>query len=285
MRRTLWATAGVIVALLAPEAASADVMSLYQDLSARRLSPAPLVPTVAPRAFGSLDQAMDVLGSRRRSGYGFRIVHYGSGGPDAVIALQAGNYSTLKAALRYDTRVFGFKAKRTRVRGRAGYLLTRPRERSLLWSEGGRVYELGSGTLRKVSLKALRDTAAGLEKLERDYIGSGGDPDLGDGAVAVTTERTITIDVSWGANCTLPGGMPSAGYGGSAHATLLRRQGPRFGFDLAQFRTGSLAWTGAVSGTIGPGAVVLSMQASGVFDGNTCDTGPITYALDQRPID
>jgi hypothetical protein len=276
----LWA-AGVIVALAAPEAASADVMSLYQDLSARRLSPAPLVPTVAPRVFGSLDQAMDVLGSRRRSGYGFRLVSRS----DAVIALQAGNSSTLKGALRYDTRFFGFKAKRTRVRGRSGYVLTRSGERALLWSEGGRVYEIGSGTPRKVSLKDLRAMAAGLDKLERAYVGSGGDPDLGDGAVAVTTEHTITIDVSWGANCTTPGGLPAAGYGGSAHATLLRRQGPRFGFDIAQFRTGSLAWTGSASGTIGPDAIVLSMQASGVFDGNTCDTGPITYALDQRPID
>jgi hypothetical protein len=281
MRRMLW-IAGALVALAAPAAASADVLSLYQDLSARRLSPAPLVPTVAPRVFGSLDETMDVLGSRRRSGYGFRIVHSGSGGADAVIALQAGNFSTLKAALRYDTRFFGFKAKRTRVRGRAGYLLTRPRQRALLWSEGGRVYELGSGTPGNVSLKDLRATAAGLDRLERAYVGSGGDPDLGDGAVAVTTEHTITIDVSWGANCT-EGGLPATGYSGSAHPTLLRRQGARFGFDIAQFRTGEDAWAGSVSGTIGPDAIVLNMQARGVFDGATCDTGPITYALDQRP--
>ncbi len=67
----------MLVALAAPPSASADVLYLYQKLSARRLSPAPLVPTVAPRLFGSLDQTMDVLGSRRRSGYGFRIVHSG----------------------------------------------------------------------------------------------------------------------------------------------------------------------------------------------------------------
>jgi hypothetical protein len=279
----LWA-AGVIVALAAPASASADVMSLYQDLSARRLSPAPLVPTVAPRALAPLDRTISVLGSPRRSGYGFRLVN---GADDAIIALQGGSFRTMKAALRNETRRLGFKAKRTRVRGHSGYLLTRrlgPTERELLWSEGGRVYQLGSGTPRKISLKDLRATATGLDKLERDYVGTGGDPDLGDGAVAVSTEHTITIDVSWGANCATPGGMPSAGYGGSAHATLLRRQGPRFGFDIAQFRTGSLAWTGSVSGTIGPDAIVLSMQASGVFDGNVCDTGPITYALDQRPI-
>ena len=273
---------GVLMALAAPPPASADVLSLYQDLSARRMSPAPLVPTAAPRVLAPLDQTMEVLGSRRRSGYGFRLV--GRRG-DAIIALEGGGFGTLKAALRYDTKVYGFKARRTRVRGRAGYLLTRPKERALLWSEGGRVYEIGSGTPKKVSLKDLRATAAGLDKLERDYVGGGGDPDLGDGAVAVTTEHTITIDVSWGANCVMPGGQPATAYGGSAHPTLLRRQGGRFGFDIAQFRTGELAWAGNVSGTIGPDAIVLSMQASGVFDGATCDTGPITYALDQRPMD
>jgi hypothetical protein len=90
--------------------------------------------------------------------------------------------------------------------------------------------------------------------------------------------------VSWGANCVMPGGLPAAAHGGGAHATLLRRQGARFGFDLAQFGSGTLAWAGNVSGTIGPDAIVLSMQASGSFDGATCDTGPITYALDQRPM-
>jgi hypothetical protein len=274
----LWAV-GVIVALAAPPSASADVMSLYQKLSARRLSPAPLVPTVAPRALAPLDQTISVLGSPRRSGYGFRLVN---GANDTVIALDGGGFRTVRAALR-DTRGEGWKVRRTRIRGHRGYALTGRRGRMLLWSEGGRVYELASGTPRKVSLKDLRATATGLDKLERDYVGSGGDPDLGDGAVAVTTEHTITIDVSWGANCTMPGGLPAASYGGSAHPTLLRRQGDRFGFDIAQFRTGELAWAGSVSGTVGPDAIVLSMQASGVFDGATCDTGPITYALDQRP--
>jgi hypothetical protein len=283
--RSALCIAVAIVALAAPAAASADVMRIYQELSARRLSPAPLVPTTAPRSLSPLDRTADVLGSRRRSGYGIRLA---STGPDAVIALQGGSFSTLKAALREETRMHGFKAKRTRVRGRSGYLLTRrsgPTERELLWSEGGRVYQLGSATPKTVSLKALRATAAGLDRLERDYVGTGGDPDLGDGAVAVTTEHTITIDVSWSAHCVLPGGLPAADHGGGAHATLLRRQGAAFSLDLATFGTGSLVWAGSVSGTIGPDAIVLSMQASGTFDGATCDTGPIAYALDQRPMD
>jgi hypothetical protein len=283
--RSALCIAVAIVALAAPAAASADVMGLYQGLSARRLSPAPLVPTTAPRSLSPLDRTAEVLGSRRRSGYGIRLV---STGPDAIIALQGGNFRTIKTALRNETRVLGFKAKRTRVRGRAGYLLTRrlgPAERELLWSESGRVYQLASGTPKTVSLKALRATAAGLDRLERDYVGTGGDPDLGDGAVAVTTEHTITIDVTWGAHCVMAGGLPAADHGGGARPTLLRRQGAAFGFDLARFRTGELAWAGSVSGTIGPDAIVLSMQASGFFDGATCDTGPVTYALDQRPMD
>jgi hypothetical protein len=283
--RSALCIAVAIVALAAPAAASADVMGLYQDLSARRLSPAPLVPTTAPRSLSPLDRTSDVLGSPRRSGYGIRLA---STEPEAVIALQGGSFSTVKAALRNETRRLGFKAKRTRVRSRSGYLLTRrlgPTERELLWSEGGRVYQLGSATPKTVSLKALRATAAGLDRLERDYVGTGGDPDLGDGAVAVTTEHTITIDVSWGAHCVMPGGLPAADHGGGAHPTLLHRQGAAFSFDLAGFGTGSPTWAGSVSGTIGPDAIVLSMQASGSFDGATCDTGPITYALDQRPMD
>jgi hypothetical protein len=281
MRRSL-CLAGAAVALAAPSAASADVLGSYQDLAARRLSPAPLVPTTAPRSLSPLDRTVDVLGSRRRSGYGLRLA---STSPEAVIALEGGSFGTLKAALRDATRVLGFKAKRTRIRGHRGYTFTGSRGRMLLWSEGGRVYELATGTPRTVSLKALRATAAGLDRLERDYVGSGGDPDLGDGAVALTTEHTITIDVSWGANCVLPGGLPAAAHGGSAHPTLLRRQGAAFGFDIARYRTGDLAWAGSVSGTIGPDAIQLSMQASGFFDGANCDTGPVAYALDQRPRD
>jgi hypothetical protein len=274
--------AGVIAALAVSSTASADLLKTYQDLSARRLRPAPLVPTVAPRSLAPLESTLSLSGSRRRSGYALRLV---STGPDAVIALEAGAFGTLKAALREETKRSSFKAKRTRIRGRAGYLLTRrlgPTQRELLWSEAGRVYQLGSGTPRTVSLKDLRATAAGLDRLERDYIGSGGDPDLGTGAVLVTTEHTVTGDVSWGANCVLPGGFPGPQHAGSARPSFVRRQGDRFGFDIAEERAGDDPWVGGVSGTIGPDAIVLSMQASGSFDGGTCDTGPLTFALDQR---
>jgi hypothetical protein len=287
MRRTLFACVA-IAALAAPAAASADVMETYQDIAARRLSPAPLVPTTAPRSLLPLDRTVSGSGSRRRSGYALRLVHYGGAGPDAIIALEGGAFGTIRAALRDDTKRLGFKAVRTRVRGHRGYVLTRrlgPTQRELLWAEGGRVYQLGSGTPKKVSLKDLRATAAGLDRLERDYVGIGGDPDLGDGAIVVTTARTVTADVTWGANCVLPGGFPGAPHGGTAHPTLLARQGDRFSFDIAQHRVGTDPWAGSVSGTIGPDAIVLSMQASGTFDGATCDTGPITYALDQRPVD
>jgi hypothetical protein len=285
MRRTLFAcVAGA--ALAAPAAASADVMETYQDLAERRLSPAPLVPTTVPRSLSPLDRTVSGSGSRRRGGYALRLVHYGGAGPDAVIALEGGGFGTIRAALRDDTRRLGFKAVRTRVRGHRGYLLTRhlgPTQRELLWAEGGRVYQLGSGTPKKVSLKDLRATAAGLDRLERDYIGTGGDPDLGDGAIVVTTARTVTADVSWGANCMLPGGFEGTPHAGSAHPTLLARQGDRFSFDIAQHRVGTDPWAGSVSGTIGPDAIVLTMQASGPFDGGSCDTGPLSYTLEVGP--
>jgi hypothetical protein len=33
-----------------------------------------------------------------------------------------------------------------------------------------------------------------------------------------------------------------------------------------------------------PNAITLSLHASGVFDGSTCDTGPVSLTLDQAAI-
>ena len=92
--------------------------------------------------------------------------------------LEGGSFKNMKAALR-DGRRLGFKARRTRVRGHRGYLFTRhlgSTQWMLVWVEDGRVYTLGTGTPRKVSLKQLRATAADLEHLGRYYIGTPDDP-------------------------------------------------------------------------------------------------------------
>ena len=55
-----------------------------------------------------------------------------------------------------------------------------------------------------------------------------------------------------------------------------------FAFDIAQHQLGTGAWSGSVSGTISPAAIAVAIRATGSFDGLTCDTGPLSFALDRR---
>jgi hypothetical protein len=285
MRRTLGAVACIaLVALGAPAGSSADVLGVYQDLALRRLSPAPLVPTAVPRSLDPLDRTMTTSPSRRRSGYALRMVHYGSNGPDAIIVLERGAFKTMSAALR-DGRRLGFKARRTRVRGHRGYRLTRhlgPTQWQLVWVEEGRVYTLGTGTPRKVSLKQLRATAAGLDHLKRDYMGTPADPNSFSEGHAVTTEHAVTAMVAWEAQCVAPDGSLAEVRVGNAQVTMLPHHANAFAFDVAQHRVGTDPWSGTVSGTISPAAIALTIRATGSFDGLTCDTGQLSFALDRH---
>jgi hypothetical protein len=275
------------IALSVPASAGADVLSGFQRLAARHLRPAPLVPTAVPGSLSPLGRTFTLSGSRSRSGYAWRLVHYSANGPDAIIALERGAFKTVAATLRYDRRL-GFKARPTRVRGHRGYLLTRklgPTQWSLVWMEGGVVYEMGTGTPKKISVEQLRATASGLDHLERDYVGSHYDANDNElGAVLVTTRHTVSGEVSWSAQCTLPDGSLTTAHAGTADITVLRRQGNAFSFDIASHLLRPDAWSGTVSGVVGPNAITLNLHASGVFDGSTCDTGPVSLTLDQHAI-
>lgn len=279
---------GVTVAVFgAPALARADVLGDYGRLAKLNVHPAPLVPTFAPGVLAPIDRTVQLDGSRRKNGYSVRLVHTGPAGPDAVIAVQGGQVKTMKATLREDRRL-AFKVRRTRVRGHAGYLLTRNlgrTERWLKWVEGGVVYGVGSATPKKVSLAQLRSTARALERLGRSYVGSTYDDATGldAGAVIVTTARTITADVTWSAGCVMPGGFAGSARAGTAHPTLVRRSGTAFSFDIAQTRVGSDPWSGTISGTLTGTTGTLSLQASGTFEGAACTTGPVTLSLGPLP--
>jgi hypothetical protein len=274
------------VALLGvPAVAESSFLDTYQRLAERRLSPAPLVPTTIPKAFRPIDRAPEngtTIGGR---GYAVRLVHQGPLGPDAVIEVSGGEFRSIRALWR-ERRREGYSSRtRTRVRGKRGYLLTRrvgTRTRELAWVEGGKVYTAGSGTPRKVSLKALRSTVAGLDRLERDYFGGAADPDNSSGAVAVTTKKTVTALVSFEAQCAAPGSTAGSVRVGEAEVTLLARQGDAFSFDLDSHVRGSEPWTGTVNGTITPDAITLDIHASGTIDGEVCDTGALSLTLDGR---
>jgi hypothetical protein len=261
------------VALLSvPAVAEASVLDTYQRIAERHLSPAPLVPTTIPKAFRPIDRAPEVGSTIGGRGYAVRLVHQGPLGPDAVIEVSGGEFRSIRALWRERRRQGYSSRSRTRVRGKRGYLLKRrlgPLTRELAWVEGGKVYTAGSGTPRKVSLKALRSTVAGLDRLERDYFGGAADPDNSSGAVAVTTEKTITATVEFEAQCA------SGVRVGGAEVTLLRRQGDAFSFAID-----SEPWTGTVDGTITPDAITMNIHATGTIEGEACDTGALTLTLD-----
>jgi hypothetical protein len=177
MRRML-VFVGAVAVFAVPAAARADLLTTYQEIAARRLSPAPLVPTTLPRTLSPARRTVGPAPTRKPNrSYAVRVVHYSGSGPDAVILVTGGELKTLRATLR-DYRTLGFASKRrTRVRGHRGWLLTHRGERALAWVERGVVYTVGSGTPKKVSLTQLRATARGLDRLERDWLGTTSNPD------------------------------------------------------------------------------------------------------------
>jgi hypothetical protein len=258
-------------ALAVPAPAAGRVLDVYQDLVDLRVRPAPLVPTKVPRALRPIDRTIAVGSSRRRGGYGIRLA---STSPEAVIAIEGGGYASMRKARDDLVRRQGFRARKTRVRGHRGLALKGPQGYGLVWRERGTVYWMGTGTPRKISRAGLRATAAGLDRLGGAYVGTGADPDLGTGAVMVTTKRTVTGDVDWSANCTA-----GTQYAGSVQISLLRLVGNRYSLDLAGRDTGSLQWSGTVSGTVSSGSMTMTLRATGTFNGDTCDTGDVPLSF------
>ena len=266
--------------LLAP-AAHADGLLTLQDLAKRHLRPAPLVPTSAPRPLSDLRTTLGTGVGRGKRGYGLRLVHYTGGGPDAIIALERGEYGSMRAARR-DHRRNGYRSRRTRLRGRRAFLLTRKlgrvRSSVLLWREDGSVYWMASGTPKKVSVRGMRATAAGLDHLGANYGASyfvPGSNNTSLGATLVTTPHFISGVIEWGTdNCTF-NGFPAAAHGGSATFLMLPLRNRAFSMPL------TAGWNGSLSGTVSAPAVSVALQGSGSFDGVACDTGPMTVTADR----
>jgi hypothetical protein len=265
-------------ALVLPGSAHAAV-DAYERLAARNLSPAPLVPISVPPSLRPLEQTASAFGTRR--GYGLRFEGFS---PSAILVVTGGEARSMRAYLR-ESRIFNFRKRRTRIRGHRGYLLTRrsvPGSRELAWVERGVVYTIGSGTPRSVSTKQLRAVARGLDRLEKGWIGGSGNPEDSSEGVALTTRRTISLDVSFEASCLFPGATEPTRRVGRAQVRFLRRDGNGFSFDIATHRADEQPWTGTVAGTISPSGVTVDVRATGTIEGEACDTGPLRLTLDRR---
>ena len=286
MSRTLrsgfvFAVSIALAGLSVPAPARADLLDTYQRLAERRLTPAPLVPTVVPSTLAPIERTISIGTTRGARGYSIRLVHYDRNGPDAIIVVNGGEFRSMRALLS-DQRRLGFRPRATRIRGHRGYLLTRrlgPVSRTLAWVERGTVYTIGSGTPRKVSLAQLRSTSGGLDRLGGAWIGASSDPDNSSEAFAVTTAHTVSVNVAFEANCAAPGSSAGTLRVGQAGVTLMRRQGNGFAFDIADHRRDSAPWAGTVTGTISPTAITLQVRATGTIEGYVCDSGPVVLTL------
>lgn len=276
---------GTAVLAIAAPPAHAGYIEVSTDLAKRNLRPAPLMPTTAPRSVSPINLTIARSPTRRRSAYAISLRNaFKSSTIDSVLFLEGGEYKSLRAARR-DFR--GSHIQSTRVRGHSGYLFSSHGLRSLFWSEGGRVYELGSGTPRTVSLKEMRAAADGLDPLVGGFSGST-DSTTESGvfnsyeAFIAVTRRTVSTDVDWSANCTTADGRMGTQRAGRALAVLQPRRGNAFSFDIAPFRVESstpIPWQGTVSGTIGASGGTIDLRATALADGETCDSGPVTFPL------
>jgi hypothetical protein len=267
----------------APSARAAGLDTL-EDLAAFHLRPAPLVPTSAPRPFTDLAVTLSDV-SRSKKGYGWRLVHYTSSGPDAVVALSRGEFASTQAALR-GFRRDGYTKRSTRVRGRRAYVLVRKSQyTALLWSEDGRIYTLETGTPRKVSANALRAIATGLDHLGANYIGTHfyeGTDNTSFGAVLVTTQQYVSGNIDWGTDNCVFNGFPAAAHAGQAEFFMVPLEGRDFTIPLTDPGVTPRGWNGSITGAVSAAAIELSMQGSGVFDETSCDTGPMSVSAPAR---
>jgi hypothetical protein len=278
------ALAILLLCVLAPSA-RADGLETLQDLAAFHLRPAPLVPTTAPRPLSDLVTTLTDARRIGKSGYGFRLVHYTSSGPDAIVVLTRGEHASMSAALR-SFRRGGYKKRSTRIRGRRAYLLTRTREVLVAWNEDGRVYTIATGTPRKVPLSALRATAAGLDRLGSNYIGSSfqpGSDNTSFGAVLVATQQYVSGNVDFGTDTCTFNGFPAAAHGGSSTFMMVPLEGRDFSIPLHGPLVRPPGWNGTLSGAVSTAAITLTIQGAGTFDdGISCDLGTMSVSAPAR---
>jgi hypothetical protein len=286
--KPLIASAATLICLLlvAPGSASAkgDPYKAFYQLAVRNLKPAPLVPVAVPKSLSPLQDTLHHVTRRSEKSYVFRFeAENKSGDIDRRVGVEGGLWKSFNPPLT-QARKLGLIIKKDKVRKRKAYTI---RSRSmhslqLLWKENGIIYTVSTPTDKKISLKDLKVIANGLEVLQREFIGGFYDKSGGQGAIAVTTNKSITVDIEWNAACTRPDGEFASPRGGSITTEVMPLANGGFSFSLIPGVPADNPWTLTASGTVSSGAVALNYRASGTIDGYACDTGPIAINLDGR---
>jgi hypothetical protein len=299
MLRRLWlgcAGSTAAIALIAfsasAHAQSTSVLGPYSVLAERGLTPPPLVFTDGPPRLRPLARTLQLLPERKEGVYALSFAHTTrSGPPNGRVLLVRGTFRSRKRALTAYRRS-GYRRRPTRVRGKAGNLMTRKQGRqvvrSLVWTEDGKVYELGSaGSAKLISLAQLRATADALEPLVGYYRGelqNERGTEIASGE-ALLTSSTVTARVDFTANCTDPGSTDGFPNEGRAEVSLLHRDGDGFTFDVGDtvIPDPNSTWDGTISGTIEGGTTTLDIRATGTTEGASCDSGAEVLTLKRTP--
>ncbi len=248
-----------------PRPAVGDLVSTYQKILELRARPAPLVPAWVPPQLPVGE--MTISSSRRRGGYALVVTKFVNRVPIARLYLDGGGYRSLSEVRREFGARPGTRISPTSVRGHAGVLVRDRRGATLAWRERGVTYALITPTVRRVSVRDMRTTAARLDRLEGAWAGSRTDRDAEGydrdvGGLLVTTSTTVSGTVEWGAPCADASGQVLAQRGGSATVSFLRRAGAgfRIGVPVAG---GDPTWQGSIDGIVSATGVTLRPRLIG----------------------
>jgi hypothetical protein len=295
-RMGLLARAAVLLGLLAvPTAACADDLRFgeYVSLGQLERTPAPLVPIKLPSGLeNGQGVGTNLLYGQRGSVYELAYRH--------ITGIETPNQHVDENLVLADHGAVGLAAARralgptfatspTRVRGRRGYALRQrfSTVRGLMWAEDGHVYELSTGTPRKVRMGDLRATAASLQHLLGSFVASlssPGDAEAG-GVLAVVADRAVLVNVEWNATCTMPGSEFTAPRSGAVTVGWIPLAGGTFAQPTFGAPSGGPGppWSGTLTGSATAAGGTVTVGASVTLGSESCSTGTISAPLVRLP--
>ncbi len=284
---------------LAPAGASGviTVVLAYNDLTPS-FRPVPLVAMSFPPALGPIGEIEVENGIEGHGRYALLFSHVipakhsgGRPGLSGNLLLKSFGATSLAKEARISRPLYHVSP--ATVRAHRGVLIKGKHKPTvgLIWSEGGSLYALATGTPKTVSVSDLQHTAAGLERLvgelegetpaETGFSAKG----LGIQARVMLGERTALVESGWQVECQEVPGNEFGPTAGGKTTVALPIAGGAVAFGPAPVTAEELgrgetaAWTLSVAGSLAPSGGQLTERAGGSSDGRSCAIGPSTFPL------
>jgi hypothetical protein len=298
-RGIYWLAASLAAFAAAPAGASGviSVMDAYNDVTPATARTT-LLPMSFPPGLGPIGQIEVEPGAEPRGHYGLLFNHvipakHPGGFPTTDANLIVHGYG--KTPLAKEARIAKalYHVASTTVRGHSGVLIKGKHKPTvgLIWSEGGQLYSVGTGTPKTVPLADLQRTAAGLDRVTGQLKGET-PPETGFSATGfgiqahvVIGEHAAVIETGWAGECQPPTVGESPPWGGAKTTLALPLAGAAVAFGPAPVtleelaRGETAAWTLSVAGSVAPAGGQLTERAAGTSDGRACAIGPQTFPL------